>query len=328
LDSLVASTSLTPNIIAHILACSNVVGRKDYGLMFAHTLTEEEERFVQKFRKDFTPTPPLSGGIYSNLLEQIPSYFPSENLKETIRSYDRLLEGLRGDLFEKDISPEEAKALNFWSPRKLRKWSIESLRGMFDEIEKNINRFKDILISCYTRFYEDHWTGVKPSLMDEAVQIRDSMEGLDVFGVWSEIIGKEFPYPKFVVYLCEARVGSTSLMAEKIAMPSTLSIELSRRIILHEIGVHFIGPGDYFHNCDKGRFFIENTERITRMEEAAICHFKPKVFSQLGLKLDEDWQANTMKLGNELTAFSRAWESGRCSNIIEAILEACNYSAA
>ena len=325
MSKLVASTSLTPNIVAHILACSGVTGRRNYGLKFGHTLTEEEREFVQGFRKDFTPTPPLSGGPYSSLLELVPSYFPSDSLEESVRSYDLLLDGLQGGLFEEGISPQEAKALEFWSPKELREWSIDSLRPMFDEVERNISRFKDILISCHSKFYKDHWTQVKPNLMAKATQIEEAMEDLDYFHVWSELLGKDFPYQEFIVYLCEARAGSTSLMAEKIAMPSIFSIEEAKEVILHEAGIHFIGPGDYFKDAGTGRFFVNNTGKVTRMEEAAICHLKSRLYRKMNLKLEKDWHISVMNLEEELSAFSRVWETGEFSNVIEAILEACGY---
>ena len=178
MSKLIVSSSLTPNIVAHVVACSGIGGRRDYGYEFAHTLTEEERQFIRRFQKDFSRSPPLSGGPFFSILFQIPSYFYANDLESTIRSNDRLLDFLQGASFEEGISPEETRALEFWSPRELREWSMESLKPMFGETERTIKRFGDVLVSCYVRFYSEYWTRLLPGLMAKAKQIQDSMKDL------------------------------------------------------------------------------------------------------------------------------------------------------
>lgn len=322
--SLVVTTSLTPNILAHIYASAGLMRMPDYHERFRHTLREEDIDFLKKFMSHFGGRPPLAGGPLFLFLYQIPSYFPAENLEQLLVNIDRIIEGLEGGWIDRGLDQETVRALEVWIPPQVVEYSRNLEGPMFRQMSGILDRLKDIVTHSYEGFYRDHWRSIRPLLLERAMEIQKQFEDLPVYEAWSEALGLIFPYKEFVVYLCEARRGSTSILAEKLVLPYEINLERAVDTIIHEIGIHFIiRPGEYLKKGLTVEDFIQRQEEIGRMEEAATCYFKPQVHERLGLILKEDYHLPLMKIEDEIRRFAEVWESGNSVDVFQCLLKAC-----
>ena len=323
---LVVTTSLTPNILAHIYASAGLTRNKQYHERFRHTLREEDVEFLETFAPHFRGAPPMAGGPMFLYLYQIPSYFPVESLDEVLGNIDRIVEGIRGRSFEcLGLDQDTVSALDVWMPRQLFEYpSSNIVSDVLEQVIQILNRLKDVIANSYDNYYAEHWRELKPLLLRRAAELKNEFEGLPVIDAWSEALGLAFPYRDFVVYLCEARRGGTSLLAEKIAIPYDIPLEKAVDIIIHEVGIHFIiRPGEYLRRGLTVEGFMEHQGEIGRMEEAATCYFKPRVYEGLGLTLEEDYHLPLMKIEDEIQRFATVWEREEPADVFEGLLKAC-----
>jgi len=159
-------------------------------------------------------------------------------------------------------------------------------------------------------------------LQKKALEIQKRLEHLNLLETWENVLGKTFPYPNFVVYLCEPCNSVSSLMAEKIVIPSQYELEQALLAIVHEAGVHSISPGDWVRDPNALTHFTRNREGLMRMQEATICYLKSEVIKRLGIEVQGDPFLSGMGLEKEVTTFRRVWESRRWTSITHAIREA------
>ncbi len=258
-------------------------------------------------------------------LYQIPSYFPAENLGELLSNIDRVIEALKGGRIDYGgLDQDTIIAIEIWIPPQLSEFSSDEAGPFYGQVRDILNRLKEIVTRSYKSFYGEHWRELKPLLLRRATEINKEFEGLPVFDAWSEALDLKFPYREFVVYLCEARRGGTSLLAERFAQPYNVPLERTVDTIIHEIGIHFIiRPGEYLDRGLSVEGFVGHQEEIGRMEEAATCYFKPQVYERLGLTLKEDYHLPLMKIEGEIRRFAEVWERDKPANVIEGLLKAC-----
>ena len=322
---LLVTTSLPPNILSHIYTCAGLTTNTEYRERFRQTLREEDHEFLKHFESHFRHRPPVAGGPLFLFLYQIPSYFPAENLEEMFKTFDILMRtlGTRSTTFQ-GIKPETVKALEEWMPPEMAEVPRSYLEPMLGELRGIIERLKDIVSNAYRSFYREHWKTTRPDLLKKAGEIQDALRELLIFEAWSEALRIDFPYKEFVVYLCEARLGATSLLAEKIALPSSITIERASETIIHEAGIHFIAPREYLRRGVAPEVFLRNQEELSRMEEASLCYLKPQVYSRLRLRLDSDYHIPLMKIEKEIQRFTEVWENENPDDVIDGILKACN----
>lgn len=322
---LVVTTSLTPNILAHIYASAGLTSMPDYHEQFRQTLREEDISFLKTFMSNFGHRPPMAGGPLFLFLYQIPSYFPAETLDEILGNIDMIIEGLEGGWIDyQGLDQDTIKALEVWIPPQIVEYSSDLESPMFEQITEILNRLKDIATYSYESFYGEHWRKIKPLLLERAMEIQERFEGLPVFEAWSEALDLTFPYKEFVFYLCEARRGGTSLLAEKFVLSYDVALERAMDTIIHEVGIHFIiRPGEYLTKGLTVEDFIRHQEEIGRMEEAVTCYFKPHVYESLGVTLREDYHLPLMKIEEEIRRFAEVWEGGKPADIFEGLLQAC-----
>lgn len=323
--SLVVTTSLTPNILAHIYASAGLTRDTQYHERFRHTLGEEDIEFLKPLTPHFRGQPPMAGGPLFLFLYQIPSYFPAENLGELLSNIDRIVEALKGGRIDYGgLDQDTIRALEIWIPPQLSEFSSDVAGPFYGQVRDILNRLKGIVTRSYKRFYGEHWRELKPLLLRRATEINKEFEGLPAFDAWSEALGLKFPYREFVVYLCEARRGGTSLLAERFAQQYDVPLERMVDTIIHEVGIHFIiRPGEYLNRGLSVEGFMGHQEEIGRMEEAATCYFKPQVYGRLGLTLKEDYHLPLMKIEGEIQQFAEVWERDKPADVIEGLLKAC-----
>jgi len=323
---LVVTTSLTPNILAHIYASAGLTRNKQYHERFRHTLREKDVEFLETFTPHFRGTPPMAGGPMFLYLYQIPSYFLAESLDEVLGNIDRIVEGLRsGSIENMGLDQDTVNALNVWMPRQLFEYpSPNIVSDALEHVIQILNRLKEVIAYSYENYYAERWRELKPLLLQKATKIKKEFKSLPVFNVWSEALGLAFPYRNFVVFLCEARRGGTSLLAEKIAIPYDIPLEKAVDTIIHEVGIHFIiRPGEYLRRGLTAEGFMQHQGEIGHMEEAATCYFKPRVYEELGLTLKENYHIPLMKIEDEIQRFATVWERDEPANIFEGLLKAC-----
>jgi hypothetical protein len=323
---LVVTTSLTPNILAHIYASAGLTRNKQYHERFCHTIREEDVEFLETFTPHFRGTPPMAGGPMFLYLYQIPSYFPAESLDEVLGNIDKIIEGLRsGSIENMGLDQDTVSALDVWMPRKLFEYpSPNMVSDVLEQVIQILNRLKEVITHSYENYYAERWRELKPLLLQKATELKNKFEGLPVFNVWSEALGLAFPYRDFVVYLCEARRGGTSLLAEKIAIPYDILLKKAVDTIIHEVGIHFIiRPGEYLKRGLTVEGFMQHQGEIGCMEEAATCYFKPRVYEGLGLTLKEDYHLPLMKIEDEIQRFATVWERDEPADVFEGLLKAC-----
>lgn len=323
--SLLVTTSLTPNILAHIYASAGLTRNTQYHERFRHTLREEDIVFLKPLTPHFRGKPPMAGGPLFQFLYQVPSYLPAENLGELLNNIDWIIEVLEGGRIDYGgLDQDTIRALEIWIPPQLSEFSSDVAGPFYGQVRDILNHLKEIVTKSYQSFYAEHWRELKPLLLRRATEINKEFEGLPVFDAWSEALGLTFPYKEFVVYLCEARRGGTSLLAERIAQPYDVPLERMVDTIIHEIGIHFIiRPGEYLNKGLRVEDFIRYQEKIGRMEEAATCYFKPQVYEKLGLKLKEDYHLPLMKIEGEIQRFAEIWEQEKPADIFEGLLKSC-----
>lgn len=322
--SIGVTTSLTPNLIMHLMACAGIAGRKDYGRKFKFTINAEEMAFMKSFDKDFVAKPPLAGGPLFTILFQVPSYFPAnsfEEISEVFKSLRRSLEETSLNPFKKSF-PCEASPLDKWIPPVLQSVFFTRFQPRYEELMNVIDQFIRILRACYERFYKDCWLVARKAMQKKALKIQKRVESLDLLEAWREVIGKAFPYPSFAVYLCEPGNTVSSTMAEKIVIPNQHSVNQAIQAIVHEVGVHFITLSDWIQNPKTSRILMKDREGLIRVQEAAICHLKSKVLKRMHVELGEDRFLLGMRLEREVAMFSSVWKSGRPLEIIDAVAEA------
>ncbi len=321
------TTSLTPNLLAHIYSAAGLSRMPRYQERLGHTLRKEDVEFLRGFAHHFSGRPPVAGGPLFLFLYQIPSYFPAENLDEILGNIDMIIGGLGGGWADYEgLDEDTVRALEVWIPPQLIEYPGEEEGPMLKQVRGALNRLKGVITHSYHGYYEEHWRELRPLLFQRAVEIQKEFDGLPVFDVWSEVLALNFPYKEFVVYLCEARRGGTSLLAEKIAQPYDVALEREVDTIIHEIGIHFIiRPGEYLERGLTVEDFIRHQEEIGRMEEAATCYFKPRVYEGLGLELKEDYHLPLMKIEGEIRRFAEFWEGGEVADVLEGLLQACRF---
>ena len=269
----------------------------------------------------------MAGGPLFLFLYQIPSYFPAESLDEILGNIDMIIGGLGGGWADYEgLDEGTVRALEIWIPPQIIEYSEVDSGTILRQIREALNRLKGVISHSYYSYYEERWRELKPILLRRAVEIQKEFEGLPVFDAWSDALSLAFPYREFVVYLCEARRGGTSLLAEKIAQPYDVALEREVDAIIHEIGIHFIiRPGEYLERGLTAEDFLRHQEEIGRMEEAATCYFKPRVYESLGLELKEDYHLPLMKIEGEIRRFAGVWEGGGLADIFEGLLKACRF---
>lgn len=324
--SLVVTTSLTPNILAHIYASAGLTRNTQYHERFRHTIREEDVDFLRPFTPHFRGKPPMAGGPMFLYFYQIPSYFPAESLNEVLGNIDRIVDGLRsGGIEYMGLDQDTVNALDIWIPHQLFEYPSQNMGStVLKQAVEALNQLKEIITHSYDSYYGEHWREFKPLLLRKATEIEDEFEGLPVFDAWSKALGLTFPYREFVVYLCEVRRGGTSLLAEKIAQPYDVPLERIIDTIIHEIGIHFIiRPKEYLNKGLSVGGFIQHQEEVSRLEEAATCYFKPQVYERLDLSLQEDYHLPLMKIGGEIRRFAEVWERDKPADVFEGLLKAC-----
>jgi len=320
------TTSLPPNILDHIYASVGLYGMRQYQKSFHHTLRESDHTFLESLLPYFGGKPPMGGPLFLYLY-QIPSYFPAENICELQRNFDMIIDGLESEwIFYRELDEDTVKALEVWIPPRFFQYPSQKDAGrILSQMKDMLSLLKDVVTTCHQAFYEEHWRTLKPLLQKEAEKIHKEIDHLPVFEAWSEALGLTFPYIEYLFYLCEARRGSTSILAEKFALPLNIPLERAVDTIIHEVGIHFIiRPGEYLERGLAVETFMQNQEKIGRMEEAATCYFKPQVYESLGLEQREDYHLKLMKIGPEIQRFRDVWENDEPSDPIEGLLSACD----
>lgn len=304
------TTSLTPNIIMHVMACSGAAGREDYGERYRHTLSNEERSFFQSISKDFAVRPPLAGGPLFTIMFQIPSYFPAENPKEIAATFEALKRSIMGSSFchLKQAFPKYASQIDTWFPANMESYFMSGFKPKLDEASEVIDRFSQILNDCYERFYGRYWPQARETMLSKATRIQESLKPINLLEEWKRILSKPFPYAGFTVLLCEPINTISSIMAEKIVIPSEADINMSLESIVHESGVHFVGPDDWATNTKLSPLFRDDVEGLIRMVEAAICYLKPIVLKRMHLEPKKDTFLVGMRLEKEVASFGSVWE--------------------
>lgn len=320
---LIVSTSLPPNILSHIYTCSGLLGNVEYRKRFSWTVRKEDVSFLKNLEPHFRHRPPVAGGPLFTFLYQIPGYFPAENLEEILKTFDRILYGLanKSNIFRETDPPPAAK-IEAWMPAEITAAPTVSFEPLLTELRSALRRLTEILSYTYRNFYMEYWERRKPVLLERAKEVQGTLKSYNIFEAWSKVLGVRFPYDEFVAYVDEARLGGTSLMAEKITIPFSTTLERASDIIIHEVGIHFISPRDYLRKGILPMTFLEKQEALSRMEEAAICYLKPKVYGRLGLVLSHDYHIPLMKIEKEIKRFEEAWESKTTDDLIDTILRA------
>jgi hypothetical protein len=318
------TTSLTPNIIMHAMACCGAVGREDYGERYRHTLSDEERNFFQSISKDFAVRPPLAGGPLFTILFQIPSYFPANNPKEIAATFEALKRCIRESSFShlKHAFPKYVSQIDTWFPANMVSSFMSRFWSKFDGASGAMDRFSQILNDCYERFYGGYWPQARKTMLSKATKIQEGFKPIDLLEEWKRILGKPFPYTGFTIWLCEPSNTVSSIMAEKIIIPSEDDVKVSLESIVHESGVHFISPNDWATNDTLSPIFRDDMEGLIRMVEAAICYLKPIVLKRMQIKPQEDPFLIGMGLEKEVTSFGQVWEKGKPIDITAAIAEA------
>lgn len=322
---LVVTTSLPPNILAHIYAAAGLMRNPSYYESYRHTLRQTDVEALRPFSRHFGHKPPMGGGPLFFFLYQIPSYLPADNPEDMFSNLDFFIKGLENRSFSAmSLDPEITEALEFWLPHEIIEYSMDSNESMLEELNDIFIQLKEVLTYTYKNFYREHWRKRKPTLLRRADEIQSMLDRLNIFDAWSEVFGIDFPYREFVVYICDALKGGTSLLAEKIALPIEVTDERAKDSIIHEIGVHFIiAPGEYLKRGLTPGEFIVHQEAIGRMEEAVTCYFKPQVYKRMGLNLGDDYHLPLMRIEEEMRRFTEVWEHDEAMDVYDGLLKAC-----
>lgn len=315
------STDLTPNLIMHVLACGGVAGRKDYGEKYHHTLRPEEKSTIERFMKDFACKPPLAGGPLFTILFQIPSYPEAMDFSDISNLFHFLKRSLQLGSFDvlKEALPEEMVFLETWLPPSMQASLLSRFKSRLAEVNSLIDQFTSVLKASYERFYRSYWSKARGKILRRASAIEKGLRDLRLLNKWKEVLGKDFPYPEFKVYLCEPCNSISSLIAEKIAIPTELTFHQALQVIIHEAGVHFITPSEWLQNPKTSRAFRKDMEGLIRVEEAAICYLKPYILQRIGVETKEDIFLKGMKLEKEVEAFGNVWIKQKFRDIHEAV---------
>jgi hypothetical protein len=305
----------------HVLACGGVAGRKDYGEEYHHTLRPEEKSIIKRFMKDFACKPPLAGGPLFTVLFQIPGYLEVMDVSEISKLFQCLKRSLQLGSFGvlKEAFPKELVFFDTWLPPNMQASLLSQFKSQLLEVNNVIDQFTGVLNAVYERFYRSYWSNARDKILRKASTIEQGLSDFRLLDEWKEVLRRDFPYSEFKVYLCEPCNSVSSLMAEKIIIPTKLTFNQALQVIIHEAGVHFITPSEWLQNPKTSRAFRKDMEGLIRVEEAAICHLKPYIFQKIGIEMKEDIFLKGMKLEKELEAFSNVWRKQKVRNIYDAI---------
>jgi hypothetical protein len=311
--------------LAHIYAASGLLGNKDYENRYGDALMSENRRWLRSLRQHFVFKPPIAASPLFIFLFQMPGYFEAEDEKGLSRVFE-LVQGFvaRRGFDAKELKHETIEALGLWIPDEIASYSFRTMsKGSKDQLIEAIEGLKDVALSEYGGYYSERWGVLDEELLIHGKGLEADINGLDILGVWSEVTGITFPYRRFRVRLCEALGGCTSLLAEKVALPSSSPPERAVDTIIHEAGIHFIAPKHYMERGVSPEYFIKNQETFSRYEEAAVCHLKERVYRDLGLLLRSDYHIPLMKLNEEMRKIEQVWKSKKPDTVIDGVLAAC-----
>jgi len=321
--SLHIDTNLTVNLLAHIYGAAGLLRNVEYMEMYRHTLGEDQLNWLRSLLEHFRLRPPIAASPLFIFLFQMPGYFDADDEKGLTRVFE-LVRGFlsRGAFDAEELKHETFEALGLWISDEVASYSFRTM-GNREWLHEVIGELKNVALDEYRGYYSGRWRVLEEELLEHGKDLNAEFAGLDVLGTWSEATGMTFPYRRFRVQLCEALKGCTSLLAEKVALPSSAPLERAVETIIHEAGIHFIAPGHYMERGVSPEYFIRNQERFSRYEEAAICHLKERVYSELGSTLGSDYHIPLMKLEKEMKKIEQVWKKEKPETMIDGILAAC-----
>lgn len=321
--SLQIDTDLTVNLLAHIYGAAGLLGNSEYMNLYVHTLEEDQLNWLKALSEHFRLRPPIAASPLFIILFQMPGYFDAYDEKGLNRVFELVQGFLSKGVFATDkLKHETVGSLGLWIPDEIVSYSFSAMdnRGRLREV---IEGLKDIALDEYRGYYSEKWRVLEEELLEHCEDLEAELAGLDLLGAWSEATGMKFPYRRFRVRLCEALKGCTSLLAEKIALPSSAPLERAVEIIIHEAGIHFIAPKHYIERGVTPEYFMRNQERFSRYEEAAICHLKERMYRGLGLTPGPDYHIPLMGIEKEMKKIEQLWEKEEPKTVIDGILAAC-----
>lgn len=220
-----------------------------------HTLIPEEKSALKSLIKDFACKPPLTCGPLFTILFQIPSYF-----EKIVQLFNYLKRSLQLGSFSvlKRAFPKEMAFFDMWFPISTKATFLLQFRFRLLEVINLIDCFTNILNAVYERFYRSYWSNAKGKILRKASTMEQRLNDFRLIDMWKNILGKDFPYHEFKVYLYEPCNSISSLMAEKIIVPTGLTFDQALHAIIHEVGVHFITPYEWLQNPKTSKIYKED----------------------------------------------------------------------
>lgn len=307
--------SFLTNFIAHVLTRLGVLPAPGRGI------TSSGRDLAEFLGREFKCRPPLAGGPLFTLLFQIPAYFEGDSLEDVLEAYslaERCVASRSFNPLRRALGP----ALDEWFPQEVEELFFKEL-GAFDEakLAAAINLLKGALAEAYDAFKREEWSGMAGRIQRVKSALETALRGVDVIELWEELLSVDFPFAQFAVLLCEPCGTVSSLLAEKVVVPSKASLENLLNAIVHEAGVHFFTPRRLLRHPDLRERYLSDKLGTLRAVEALVCHLKAEILSSVGVRLEQDPFIVGMNLQREVEVARRAFRETRLNDPYEAVLK-------
>jgi len=318
---LLVRTSFSTNFIAHALACLRVLPSLGYecGALGGYDLAELLER-------EFRCRPPLAGGPLFTLFFQIPAYFEGDALGDVLDAYGVVVDCVRSRSFD-PLRSALGEVVDEWFPEEVEEEFFRELAA-YDEsrLVGAIGRFKDTLAGAFEDYRSRRWGEALERIRRVEEAVEEALGGVDVIGRWEELLGVDFPFNRFVALLCEPCGTVSSLLVEKIVVPSRASVENLLNAVVHEAGVHFFTPRRLLRHPALRKRYLRDRLGTLRAVEALVSYLKAEILSSMGVSLEADVFVEGMGLRREVELVKELDEEGALKNPYDAILHVLKKS--
>ena len=314
---LLVKTSFSTNFVAHVLACLRVLPSSGYECGDA---TLEGHEFAESLGREFRCRPPLAGGPLFTLFFQIPAYFEGSSLSDVLDTYSVVEDCVRSRSFD-PLRPALGVRVEEWFPREVEEEFFRGLAGYGElRLLAAIGRLKGVLAEAFEGYQLEMWG----EAVERIGRVREAVEAVlgdaDIIGLWEDLLGLDFPFNRFVALLCEPCGAVSSLLAEKVVVPSRAGVVDLVNAVVHEAGVHFFTPRRLLQHPDLRSRYLHDRLGTLRAVEALASYLKTGVLASLGVALERDMFVEGMKLQREVELVRKLDEEGALEDPYSAIL--------
>ena len=309
---LVINAGLMPNLLAHVYACLNVFPTPRYKC--GDRVVSSYARLLgHALEHDFKTRPPLAGGPLFTLLFQIPASMKAENIDEVVEVFNTVKKVLERGSLEPLKKALGSYMVEEWFP---------STDFLFENIEADTEKLHHLLdlvawlaIRSYKQYYSGKWPEVASHINRLGEKLLGILGGVDVIGLWENILCTKFPFNSFIVYPCEACGTISSLVGNAIVIPLEGSIKDLVNAIVHEVGVHFFTPRRLLGVTTLREHYAGNQYALLRFVEALVCYHKQRILDVLGIEIGQDIFEIGMNLSKEIKVIEKLAPRYRCDSM-------------